>query len=230
MTLCVYALVSPPPLRLRLTGMAGETLRVVTGGCIGAVVGELRRAPAPSVRNLRRYAAVVEAIAVRAPAVLPARFGTTVVGREELAFILTSRGATLRRQLRTLRARCQMTIRLVGSDPGDAAYGGQTLVMRRAGVRPRNGATQGTQYLRRRMAIAADARAVPRFAPIRAAIERMVKAERVEKRGDVVTINHLIQRSAVPRYVAAVERAALDHDVGLTISGPWAPYAFADNW
>lgn len=80
------------------------------------------------------------------------------------------------------------------------------------------------------MAIAADARAVPRFAPIRAAIERMVKAERVEKRGDVVTINHLIQRSAVPRYVAAVERAALDHDVGLTISGPWAPYAFADNW
>jgi hypothetical protein len=80
------------------------------------------------------------------------------------------------------------------------------------------------------MAMAAAARAVPRFAPIRTAVQRFVKDERVEKRGDVVTINHLIPRAAATRYLAAVERAASDNHVRLIVSGPWAPYAFADNW
>ena len=230
MTICVYALVSPPPTRLGLTGMAGEKLRVVSGSRIAAVVGEMRRAPAPTVRNLRRYAAVVEAIAAKVPAILPARFATTVVDRDELTFILTSRSAALRRRLRSVRARCQMTIRMVGSDPGDAPIRGQTPVMPRTGVRPRNGATQGTQYLRQRMATAVRARAIPAFEPIRVAVERFVKDERVEKRVDVVTVNHLVPRTAVTRYRAAVTRAAGENHLRLMVSGPWAPYAFADNW
>ena len=230
MTICVYALVSPPPTRLGLTGMAGEKLRVVSVSRIAAVVGEMRRAPAPTVRNLRRYAAVVEAIAAKVPATLPARFATTVVDRDELTFILTSRSAALRRRLRSVRARCQMTIRMVGSDPGDAPIRGQTPVTPRTGVRPRNGATQGTQYLRQRMATAVRARAIPAFEPIRVAVERFVKDERVEKRAEVVTVNHLVPRTAVTRYRAAVTRAAGENHLRLMVSGPWAPYAFADNW
>jgi len=78
--------------------------------------------------------------------------------------------------------------------------------------------------------MAADARAVPRFAPIRTAVRRLVKDERVEKRGDVVTINHLVPRAEVTRYLSTVERAASENHVRLMVSGPWAPYAFADNW
>ena len=230
MTICVYALVSPPPARLGLTGMAGEKLRVVSVSRIAAVIGEMRRAPAPTVRNLRRYAAVVEAIAAKVPAILPARFATTVVDRDELTFILTSRSAALRRRLRSVRARCQMTIRLVGSDPGDAPLRGQTPVMPRTGVRPRNGATQGTRYLRQRMANAERGRAIPAFEPIRAAVGRFVKDERVEKRADVITVNHLVPRTAVTRYRAAVTRSAGENHLRLMVSGPWAPYAFADNW
>ena len=230
MTICVYALVSPPPARLGLTGMAGEKLRVVSVSRIAAVIGEMRRAPAPTVRNLRRHAAVVEAIAAKVPAILPARFATTVVDRDELTFILTSRSATLRRRLSSVRARCQMTIRMLGSDPGDVPYRGQTPVMPRTGVRPRNGATQGTQYLQQRMATAVSARAIPAFEPIRAAVGRFVKDERVEKRADVVTVNHLVPRTAVTRYRAAVTRAAGENHLRLMVSGPWAPYAFADNW
>ena len=78
--------------------------------------------------------------------------------------------------------------------------------------------------------MAAKARAVAGFEPIRAAVRQFVKNERVEKRSGVVTVNHLIPRAAAKRYVTAVQRAAHDHNVRLMVSGPWAPYAFADNW
>ena len=211
--------------------MTGEKLHIVTTSRVAAVVGEMRRTPAPTIRNLRRHAAVVESIAARVPAILPARFATMVVDRDELAFILASRGTTLRRRLRALRSRCQMTVRLVSdSESGDGPLRSRSRTASRTRLRLANGATQGTQYLRQRMAMAAAARAVPRFAPIRTAVQRFVKDERVEKRGDVVTINHLIPRAAVTRYLAAVERAASDNHVRLIVSGPWAPYAFADNW
>lgn len=231
MIICVYALVSPAPARLTLTGVAGERLRVVAIDRIGAVVGELRRVPAPSVRNLRRWAAVIESITARAPSVLPARFATTVADRDELAFILQSRGSMLRQRLRAVRARAQMTIRLLGSDRDDPQHGGDTRVTSHTGVRPRYGATQGTQYLQRRMAIAAAARAAPAaFEPIRAAVRRYVKDERIDRIGNVITINHLVARTAAARYRDAVERAADENEVRLIVTGPWAPYAFADNW
>ena len=230
MIICVYALVFPAPTHSRLAGIEGERLRVITVDRLSAIVGELKRVPAPTIKNLRGYAAVIEAIASKVPAILPARFATTVAERDELAFILRSRGAALRQRLRAVRGRAQMTIRLVGSDPGDVRLRGQTPVTRPSGVRPRNEATHGTQYLQERIAIAARARAVDGFEPIRNAIRRFVKDERVEKRGDVVTVNHLVPRTAVSRYLTAVEHAAEEGTVRLSISGPWAPYAFADNW
>jgi hypothetical protein len=230
--ICVYALASPPPARLRLAGVAGERLRVIAISRIAAVVGEVRRAPAPSVRNLRRHAAVVEAIAGRVPAILPARFGTTVVDPEELRFILTSRAATLRRRLRAVRGRCQMTIRLLApseSESDDAPLASRSTVTGRTRLRVASGTTQGTQYLRRRMAMEASARAIPGFEPIRGAVRRFVKDERVERRAGIVTVNHLISRASAPRYTAAVERAAAEQHLRLMVSGPLAPYAFADN-
>jgi hypothetical protein len=174
---------------------------------------------------------VVEAIAAKVPAILPARFATTVVDRDELTFILTSRSAALRRRLRSVRARCQMTIRLVpDSESGDDSLGSRSANAGRTRLRVGNGATQGTQYLRERMATAVRGRAISTFEPIRAAVGRFVKDERVEKRADVVTVNHLVPRTAVTRYRAAVTRAADENHVRLMVSGPWAPYAFADNW
>ena len=231
MILCVYALVSPPPARLSLTGIARERLRVVTIDRIGVVVGELRRVPAPSIRHLRRYAAIVESIAARVPSVLPARFATTVADRDELAFILQSRGSILRERLRAVRARAQMTIRLLlESESGDRSFPSRSTVTDGARLRLGYGATQGTQYLQRRMADAAAAHAVPAFEPIRAAVRRYIKDERVDKLGGVITINHLVPRTAAVRYRDTLERAADQNEVRLIVTGPWPPYAFADNW
>jgi gas vesicle protein GvpL/GvpF len=224
----VYALVSPSPARLTVTGVGGERLKVITVDRIGAIVGELRRAPAPSVRNLRRYAAVVESIAAKTSAILPARFGTTAADADELSFIIRSRRTALRQRLSAVRGRAQMTIRLMGSDPLNDLCGGQTPSTSRISVG--DGATQGTQYLRQKMADAAAARTVPAFDVIRQAIQRYVKDERVEKRDGIVTINHLVAHGSVERYRDAVEGTAEDCGVRLIVTGPGAPYAFADTW
>jgi len=228
--LCVYALVAAPRPVRRMTGIAGERLRGITCDGVVAIVGEGRRRPAASTRNLRRYARVVESIAAQAPATLPVRFGTTFDDVSELKTALRSRAAAIRQRLRVVRHRTQMMIRIVGSDPDDRLSRGQTPVMRRTGVRPRNRATQGTRYLQQRLAILRTAREAPELAPIRPLIRQFVKDERVERRGVIVTVHHLIPRAMAGRYRSAVERAAAESGVRLAISGPFPPYAFADNW
>jgi Gas vesicle synthesis protein GvpL/GvpF len=228
--LCVYALVSSSRPVQRLTGIAGERLRAIPFDGIIAVVGGVRRRPAASTRNLRQYAAVVESIAARVLAILPARFGTTFDDLTELTSVLRSRGGVLRQRLRVVRGRTQMTIRLVGSDPANGPSRGQTPVTSRTGVRPGNESTQGTQYLQQRLAMLRTAHEVPELKAIRPAIGRFVKDERVERRADVATVHHLIPRAMAQRYRAAVERAAAESGVRLAVSGPFAPYAFADNW
>jgi gas vesicle protein GvpL/GvpF len=228
--LCVYALVgSPHPLQ-KVTGIRGERLRGIPIDGVVAIVGEVRRRPAASTRNLRHYAAVIESIAARVPAILPVRFGTTCDDVAELTLALRSRGGATRQRLGAVRRRAQMTIRLVGSDPDDGRLRGQTPAMSRSGVRPRNKATQGTRYLQQRLAVLRTAREAAELASIRPAIQRFVKDERVERRSGVITIHHLIPRALAKRYRTAVEHAAAESGVRLFVSGPFAPYAFADNW
>ena len=233
MSVCVYALVTSPRLGPRLRGITGEPLRAIPMDGIAAIVGDVRRRPAASPANLRRYAAVVELLAARAAAVLPVRFGTTFADSSELLLVLRSRQASIRERLRVVRSRAQMTIRVVsrsGSDPDDGPFRGQTPVTERSGVRPRNRATQGTEYLQRRWAIVRAAQQIPELAPVREAVQRFIRDERIERRGGIATVHHLIPRASAERYRIAVERAAARAGVRLTLSGPWAPYAFAENW
>jgi hypothetical protein len=178
--------------------------------------------------NLRRYAMVIEAAAAHTPAILPVRFGTGMADLGEVVFVLRSRQDTLRRRLRAVRGRAQMTLRVVlersdksGSDAGDNPSPGSD---------PSDEATQGTQYLQLRAITAARAREIPGFAPIRAAVKRWVKDERVEKRAGVATVNHLVPRSSVSAYRSAVEHAAQRAGLRVIVAGPFPPYAFAENW
>lgn len=231
MIVCVYALVrSPGPLK-GVTGIAGERLRSISVGDVIAVVGEVRRRPQASTTNLRRYAAVVESIAAQVPAILPVRFGTAFDDLQEMTVTLQSRGAAMRRRLRAVRRRAQMTIRLLSeSESGDASRASRSRAAGRARLRLGNKATQGTRYLQQRLADVRTAREVPELSPIRPAIRRFVKEERVERRSGVITVHHLIPSTTAERYRAAVERAAGKTDVRAAVSGPFPPYAFADNW
>jgi hypothetical protein len=192
-------------------GIAGERVMAVRAGRLTAVVGQVRRIPRPTPDRLRSYDAVVRALSRTAPAVLPARYGTQVREVEELSAILMSRQASLRRQLARVRNRVQMTVRVVDAD----APRGEPEEAPRA---------SGTAYLRGRAA----ARRVPAFDPLRVAVRRWVRDERVERRGPVATVYQLIPRGSVGAYRRALDRAAAAAGARIVVSGPWPPYAFAD--
>ena len=207
MTLCVYALTTPPRGPLRLRGLEGERLRIVSVGHIGAVVGDLRRVPRATHDHLERYDAVMRRLSDRYASILPARFGTCL-DSEELAFILRSRQQSFHAALRHVRGRAQMTVRII--DPPS---------------RPLSGAPQtGTDYLRRRSAAAS----IPALTSLRATAKRWVRDERVEQRGRIATVYHLIPRGGAEAYRRAVVDRAMQMRLRAIVSGPFPPYAFAE--
>jgi hypothetical protein len=215
----VYAIGSPIRGSLDVTGIARERLTIVRTGAIAAYVGRMRRIPPPAEAQLRRYDRVQQRLAVRVAALLPARYGTDVRDLEELTVILQSRQAALRRQLARVRGRVQMTVRILNISTHPRAFApshSRTF----APSHPRT----GTAYLLTR----ARAHAVPEFDSLRAAVRRWVKDERVEKRGSVATVYHLVPRGSAETYRRALTRRAAAEGIRVVTSGPWPPYAFAD--
>jgi hypothetical protein len=216
--LCVYALTLRPDRRIALTGLDGERLRPITVGRITAIVGERARPPRASRAALRKYSDVVQLLSRRFPALLPARFGTCVQDLIELTFVLQSRQQTFLRNLREVRGRVQMTGRIVHLPASN--------VQPTSDASPRSGA----EYLRARAAAAASAKDVVGFAPVRAAVRRWIRDERIEKQGPVASVYHLVPRRQAEKYRRTLEDAARKAGLRLTVSGPWPPYAFATSF
>jgi len=214
--LLVYAICSPPRQRVRLAGIAGEPLALVRAAGLAAVAGELARAPRVSVAALRRYDAVLRALGLEVPAVLPARFGTCMGSVEEIAFVLQAREASLRPALRVVRGRVQMTLRSVRAGVEQDA--------RAAGDAVDRGS--GQAYLRSLAAQASRSRELPALAPVVAAVGRWVRAERVERSGQVASVYHLVPRAAADAYARAARRAAEGGDLPVVVTGPFPAYAF----
>jgi len=210
----VYALVAGR--RVPATFRAGGTrFRLVGRGAIAAVVSDRLTPATPTAANMRRYDRTMRDLAVRFPALLPARFGT-IVSEDELSFILSSRQASLARALASVRGRVQMTIRVVGAQSVSGAKSAKSAAR----------ASSGRDYLTGKARAAAASRVVPEFAPIRRAVARWIRDERVDRRLGVASIYHLIPRVSAAAYQRTAQTAALEAGIRLVISGPWPPYAF----
>jgi len=215
MKVAVYALTGNAGPRVAGRGLSGERLRVVRVGAVAAVVGDVARLPAPTEAKLRAYTTLLAALAITHQSVLPVRFGTVMQDDEELETILRARQKTLKSQLARVRGRVQMTVRMVTEGAGGRGLGEGTRV------------SSGSEYLasRAREQRASD---LPGFAPLDRAVARWVRDARVERRGTVATVYHLIPRAAAGRYAAAIEAAAAAEGVRLLVSGPWPPHAFGE--
>jgi len=209
----VYAVIrssgSPATFQTRSAG----ALRVLRVGAIAAIVGG-GPAPRPSARTLQRYDRTLRELADRFPAILPARFGTAV-SEDELLFILSSRRVSLARALSLVRGRVQMTVRVIAR-AGDV----------KRPDHPPAGVSSGRDYLMGKASDAAAAGSVPGFDPIRKAVARWIRDERVDRRVGVSSVYHLIPRSSVEAYRRRVREAADEAGARLVVSGPWPPYAF----
>jgi hypothetical protein len=221
----VYALTTPRPVLPRIEGVGGEPLRLVAAGSMAAVVGRPPRQPRSGPSVWLRYAAVVERLARRRAAVMPVRYGTRL-GIDALRALLAARESSLRTVLSTLRFRVQMNVHVpTAADVEPAVSTGGAVGVPGGRV----GRTRGTRYLRAKAAVAARESAVPGFDPVRAAVRRWVRDERIHRHEGRTTIFHLVPRAGADNYRRAIERAADAHGVHVTVTGPWAPYVFAEG-
>jgi hypothetical protein len=213
--LCVYAVCSRLRARIDLTGVAGEPLRIIAAAGLAAVVGEMARAPRPTIAAFRRHDAVVRALAGKLPAILPVRFGNCLGGADDLRLVLEARRDPLHAALRRVRGRVQMTLR--GVDNEGAPPPPRIVIARDA---------SGRAYLRARALSAAREHEEHALAPLLPAVSRWVRAEKVERRAGIASVHHLVPRGCVAAYARAMHRTAEAAGVRMTLTGPFPPYAF----
>jgi hypothetical protein len=206
--LYVYAFSESPLEPFALSGRRIRTVEIE--GIHVAVDGRVPRNEA-SEDSLRRQHAIVEAIAARSGAVLPARAGSLVETAELRARIGRSK-PLLQSALDMVRGREQMTLRLSGAAPV-AAFGG---------VR----ALSGTAYLEARRA--ATAPSAELLGVVHALVSDLIHAERVQPaRGALpAAVFHLITRGDAAEYRQRIDGAIALAAARPQVTGPWPPFAF----
>jgi hypothetical protein len=227
--LYLYAVLGEAPAGALGTGLAGERLRLVAGGGVFAAAGDVEAPPSPTPEAVRAHDAVVRHLVALADAVLPARFGTVASDDAALSERLTRAGDGLREALRRVAGREQMILRVYDAATPREASGAPA--REDAGAAAAGG--PGTRYLAERVRAQRVSAQAHELGPIRAALDRFVSAERVERHETPplrASVYHLVPRGAAASYTAAVEEAASAlAGVRVTVSGPWAPYAFAPD-
>jgi hypothetical protein len=216
--LYVYALV-PSGLDAPLgTGLLDEALRVVPVGPMGAVVGDVDDTPSIAPASLRRHDEVVRRIARASDAILPFRFGATVLSAAELAEGLAPRVRSRDAARSATRGCDQMTLRLYS----------EALPARSADP---PAAGPGTRWLRERSA-ARLAASLPELARVRATLASSVRAESIETHDTPplrASLFHLVERARLVEYRAQVDAlAASIAPARVAATGPWPPYAFTE--
>jgi hypothetical protein len=165
--------------------------------------------------SLQRHQHLVERLAARVPAILPVRFGTLLTA-DEIEESIEARREDIAEALDLVRDRRQMTWRLRGSPQRQSS--------REAPV-PFD-ALSGAEYLRR-AAHPTSLSLPPGLRRVRTALGPLSAAERQSSpRETAPALYHLVDRAIVDRYFAAAKPVRA-RDAQLTLSGPWAPYAFA---
>ncbi|HVG06126.1 MAG TPA: GvpL/GvpF family gas vesicle protein [Thermoanaerobaculia bacterium] len=206
--LYLYAVIDEEPAVPLGAGLAGEPLRLVRCGELLVVAGEAE--PKITPENLAAQDAVVRRLSVTA--VLPIRFGEKAQDEEELCKLLKPRISDLVAALDRVRGCEQMTLRVFGAPalPPPA---------------PPEPPGPGTRYMEARRREIERARSLPEIEPLLGRLRSLVQAERIERKEQgalLGTVYHLVRREDVPAY-----KEALREEDGVTVSGPWPPYAFA---
>jgi hypothetical protein len=204
-----YAVLAAPPAGPLGAGLASEPLITLECGGLTVVAGEVAARPEVAPETLRAHDDVLNRLMRLTDAVLPLRFGQTVAGASELDELARPLTRVWREALARVAGCAQMTVRIFGvsAAPPD----------------PVSGQGEGTRYLEAR----ARAAQLPELEPLRRVVAAYVRGEHVQRgRAELLgSLYHLVERGEVEAYRAALAAASLPWR--FTVTGPWAPYAFA---
>lgn len=221
------------------TGITGEPLEAVSCELLAVVAGRTPPQGPVDTEALRRHDRVVRDIAARVNAVLPARFGQTVVDRETLVDRIRPRAAELAAALDRVAGCRQMTLRIFGSaraftDETDAFAPGTEPPADEAGDRAAAG--PGARYLRARTHSLDFRLQLPGLAPLCDELAPLVRERRAKRVGRpplLMTSFDLVPRGREREYLETVARHEQElarASLRVRPSGPWPPYGFAPRW
>ena len=181
-----------------------------------AIVERRADVPPAELGVLRAHQAVVSRLANAAPAVLPVRFGT-LMEEDALDEALGERDEEIAEAFALVRHRAQFTWR---RDQPVASKASKT--PKASGL-----AGSGAAYLRR-AAKAAETPPPTAFPLLRDRLHAFVVRERFQPAANGMpdTLYQLIEKTAIVRYRAMADALTLTTS-GVTVSGPWPPFAFA---
>lgn len=219
------ATVDPPP---ALLGIDGLLVQAVELGGLRAWISETPTTQiAPTVDRAREHDRVVRA-AMEAETPLPARFGQVVADHAALEHVVASRRENLTAALESVAGAVEMTVQVriaAPFPPADSA------------PRPASeGQGRGRRYLERVAAVHRQEQNVLAEEQVarervRQAVEPFVRAEAfvgTSAGSKVASLSHLVPRDRVKAYRSAIHALRVDNPaLSLRVSGPWAPYSFA---
>jgi hypothetical protein len=180
---------------------------------VTAVVSELARPVEASTEAALRHGDVVEVLASRNDAVLPARFGTAFGGVHALEREVASRSERAREALERVRGCVELSVR--------ARLSHVEL--------PESRPAAGRAYLEARHAIYERARRLADVvhAPL-AELSREARWREALAAGGVARAAYLVPADAVAAFRSRVDALERAHPgVTLICTGPWPPYSFA---
>ena len=238
MTLYVYGVVDSPNFDAAISGHEEAGVFAVPCGDLAAAVSELSRDVAPEPHNVWRHEQVLEAL-MRQHAVLPLRFGTHVAHRDMLCDALRRMHPALSRDLERLRGRVEFALRVtnVGANdnlmfaPGSKVDGAQPLRPGMGYLRAR------AEFLRERTVREGAARRIEPM--LRRHLDPSAEQavwELAEGRSTTLTASYLVGSDHVSRFADAIDVVRDRYPrLGVTCTGPWAPYSFvtassAETW
>jgi hypothetical protein len=181
-------------------GLGDKPLRAVTHEDLRAVISDTEHTPPTDEAQLWAYEQVVERL-MADTAILPARFGTTAEGDEEITAMLAERQSELTGALARVREAVEYAVRPPVPVPVPVPVPAEHSV---DPVRP------GTAYMERLLTQSRHIRELDEAA------DPLFRAKQRTAYGTA----YLVDRTQADEFV----RAAWER--GLTITGPWPPYSF----
>jgi hypothetical protein len=207
----LYAVTGPLSARLDGSGLEGAPLEQVSVDGLTAIYStHPTLEPRPDADSCWAHEHAVEAV-MHSQTVLPARFGTTFDGLDELRTAVARDAPAMAERLRALHGCVELAVRIGPLTPEDQEIrdGRDYLLEKLSASRRREALADGTLACLRELAVA--------WTP---AAQSM--------RSGQVSIGYLVRGDEVDRFVRAVGRLAIRWpEFALSCTGPWAPYSFA---
>jgi hypothetical protein len=210
-------------------GLADRPVFWLSYGRVSAVVSALASAVQPTEANVWRHEAVVEALMADC-AVLPVRFGTVFLDKEELGAVLAAHDGDLVRDLERVRGRVELGLRVLWDVDDDPEPPNRDSPAGAANALPTGRDYMLARLKRERQRHECHQRAEALAARIHCPLAHLA----TDSRKQLLVTPRLLLTSAylVPRgHMAAFEqeletlRAAYPQ-LGLLCTGPWPAYSF----